>query len=232
MKFMVGISTVLAVLVFGWTNFMVSEQLVPVPAFNSIHANGPINVYIQRGNEDKVVIRADDNVHDKVTVEVVEGQLRIFNNAFIQGERVLDAYVTYRALDSIDAAGASTVTSRSMLDTERFKLVARGAAEVRLQINCQNLDLDMQGVANVFLAGTADQFDFSISHVGDLTAYNFDVLNCNAQMITGDQSPGIARINVSKALAVHIEGPRHLYYRGSPEISSQVIKGRGKLIQK
>ncbi len=229
---MIAFSIVLGVVVYGWRNIGVSEREIEVPSFNSIYAEAPVYVYVQPGNQDAVIIRADNKVHDKMTIEVVDSQLRIFNHEHIRGERVLDVYVTYRALDSITAAGASTVISRSMLDADNFKLVAHGASEVKLQINCRQLDLEMLRVANVFLAGNADVFNFNIDAFGDLTAYNFKALKCKATMITGDQSPGIARINVLEELDVHIEGPRYLYYRGDPEITNKVIKGRSKLVKK
>lgn len=231
-KPMIFISVLLLVLVYGWDNFMVSEASREVGSFSSIQVNGTVNVYLSQGNVEAVTLRADDNLHDKITITVVKGELRIFNNEFIRGERVLDVYVTYRELRSIVASGASTITTRSMMQTGSLNLTAENSADVKLQVNADTLNLRMRQVANVFLAGTTNYFDFGISHVGDLTAYNFLAKNCTAKVITGDQSPGIARINVAEELAVHLEGPRYLYYKGSPKIISEVVIGEGKLLKK
>lgn len=233
MKFLKVFSVISILIIggmYGWQNLFVSEHSHDVPAFNSIYTSGPINVYIANGNQPEVIIRADGNVHDQMTVEVVDGQLRIYNHDRIQHERVLDAYVTYQALDSVHAGGASTLTGRSIVSGDQVLIRASGAAEVKLQVHSDSLDLVMTGAANVQLAGYSDFFNLAIMHVGDLMAYNLETQHCKVVMDTGDQSPGIARINTVQTLDVQIVGPRHLKYKGDPEVTKS-IEGSGEVIK-
>jgi len=62
-------------------------------------------------------------------------------------------------------------------------------------------------------------------------AYNLESQNCVAVLDTGDQSPGIARINVQKTLDASIIGPRHLKFKGEAVITSEIILGEGKLLK-
>ena len=107
------ISICIVLFILGWNNLFISEENREVTQFNSIYSSGPINVYIESGEEESVRVRADNNIHDKIVVEVIEGELKINENSHIHRERVLDVYVNYVSLDSIHASGASTITRRS-----------------------------------------------------------------------------------------------------------------------
>ena len=159
----------------------------------------------------------------------MDGELIINENSHIHRERVLDVYVNYVSLDSIYASGASTITSRGIIQNSKLNITASGAAELKLQVVTDSMILKMNQNANVQLAGEATYFNFQINHVGDLMAYNLVSQHCKAILDTGPQSPGVARINVEKTLDVFIEGPRALKYKGNPDITNQVIKGGGTL---
>ena len=226
------VSAVILLFVYGWYNFKVSDRDIEVGAFHKIYAGGLMKVYLKQGTAPSVSIRADDFMIDKVVVEVIDGVLKIYNEDGISGERVTDAYVTYTTLDQIIANNASTIISQDELQTKVLNLQSKGASETKIRLRCDTLKLDMKGVANVQLAGEANFFQFDISDVGDLMAYHFRAKTCKAKMHTGDQSPGIARINVTDSLSASINGPRYIYYTGNPIIKSKTIIGTGRLIQK
>jgi len=218
--------------IFCWFHLFISEQAHDVPPFDSIYTSGPINVYLNESKKESVIIRADEHIHDQVTVEVLDGTLKIYNNSNISRERVLDAYVNYVILNSVHASGPSTLTGRGVLNAEKIGINASVSSEVKLRLDTDTLLLDMSGAANVQLAGSVNYFRLLIQHVGDLMAYNLVSQHCKAIINTGDQSPGIARINVQESLDVNIKGPRHLLYRGNPKITNKSIQGKGQLINR
>ncbi len=232
MKIFTALSIGLLAIIFSWFHLFVSEEEHNVTKFNSIYTSGPFNVFITESNKESVIIRADDRIHDQVTVEVVNGTLKIYNEGNINRERVLDAYVSFLALDSIHTSGSSNLTGRGILNASKLKVNATDAAEIKLRLKSDTLHLNMSGAANVQLAGDVNYFDLLIEHVGDLMAYNLISQHCKAILNTGDQSPGVARINVQRTLDVTIKGPRHLKYLGQPTILNQSIEGRGQLIDR
>lgn len=226
------ISLLMIALVFGWSTVGVSEVEHVVDDFHLVRANGPINIFLEHGDVPGVRVRADNDVHEQIIVQVENGELLIDGKSRISGERVLDVYVTYNQIETLVIGGAVLLTSQSPITSERLKLIAHGAAEIKLQLDSKLLDLEMYSAANVLLAGTVDRFQFKVAGVGDLVAYNLESTICQATIDTGDQSPGIARIAVTDTLSATIRGPRHLYYRGEPFIAQSEIPGEGKLIQK
>jgi putative autotransporter adhesin-like protein len=224
------IAIVIIAFIFGWNNIYISEQKREVDPFNSIYTSGPINVYIQQDENESVVIRSDTNILDNVITEVVNGELKIYNKSRVEHERVLDVYVNYKSLDSIHASGPSTITGRGILSSSKLKIKMSVSAELKLQIENDSLKLVMNDAANVQLAGKVTYFNFEITHVGDLMAYNLLSQYCKAIIDTGNQSPGYARINVEQSLEVIIKGSRHLNYKGNPIILKKSIEGSGKLI--
>ena len=226
------IFTIASILILGgiwsWSNLYISEKEHTVTDWNSIYTSGPVNVFIEKGVKESVIIRADDNIHNNVVVEVINGELKVYTQGSIRSERVLDAYITYTHLDSVHAAAQSTLTARGIVASQNLNVRAAGASEIKLQLETDTLDLIMTGAANVQLAGNTEYFDLAINHVGDLMAYNLVSQDCKVKMHTGDQSPGIARINAEKTLDVSIKGPRLLKYKGGAKVIREEIEGGGR----
>ncbi len=227
----IGILSCLAlILMYGWNNLGISEERRELSSFNSIYAEGPVNVYISQAEEESVTVRSDSKLLKGIITDVKDNQLRIFPESSVRGERILDVYVSYKNIDTIIAARQSTITSRNVIKSNHLTVEANGSAELKLQVNNERLNLIMNERANVQLAGKSERFDFLITAFGDLMAYNLVSNDCKAIIRTGDQSPGIARINVVKTLDVTIIGPRHLKYKGGAEILRKDIAGKGKVI--
>jgi len=224
-------SILIVIAIYGWFNFDVSEQSREITPFNSIHVSDPINVYLKQADKESVTVRSDSNLLEQLIVEVINGKLNIYNKGKIQHERVLDVFVNYIVLDTIKTSAQSTLTGLGEMSTPKLLIEASGSSEIKLQLHSSSLKLIMNDAANVQLAGTTNDFDLSINHVGDLMAYNFISQNCMVKIDTGKQSPGIARVNVQSSLDVIINGPRCLKYKGAPNITNQMITGKGKLIK-
>jgi Putative auto-transporter adhesin, head GIN domain len=213
------IAIVILSFIIGWNNIYISEQDREVSPFRSIYTSGPINVYIQQSEHESIVVRSDTNILDNIITEVVNGELKIYSKGSIKHERILDVYVNYKSLDSIHASGPSTITGREVLNSAKLKIKMSVSAEIKLQIESESLQLVMNDAANVQLAGKVNYFNFEITHVGDLMAYNLISQHCNAIINTGNQSPGYARINVEQTLNISIKGPRLLKHKGNPVIT-------------
>lgn len=224
------ISIILLLIIYGWNHLGICEQEKPIDTFHGVYAGGLMNVYLKEGEKESLVIRADDFVIDQVKTKVENGILKIYTEGFIRGERITDAYVTYKKIDYLEGGGATTLISQNIITAEHFKIKTYNSAEIKVQLDCDTLVMRMDGNANVQLAGKADHFDLQICHVGDLMAYHFETKTCKTTIDTGPQSPGIARIHVRDSLDVSIKGPRHLYYRGEPAIKEGNFFQKGKQI--
>jgi Putative auto-transporter adhesin, head GIN domain len=213
------IAIIILTFIIGWNKIYISEQEREMLPFHSIYTSGPINVYIQQSEHESVVVRSDTNILDNIITEVVNGELKIYSKGSIKHERILDVYVNYKSLDSIHASGPSTITGRGILSSSKLKIKMSISAELKLQIENDSLKLVMNDAANVQLAGKVTYFNFEITHVGDLMAYNLISQHCNAIINTGNQSQGYARINVEQTLNISIKGPRLLKHKGDPVIT-------------
>lgn len=218
-------------LIFGWNNIYVSTQQRDIISFNSLYTSGPINVFLEEAKQESVTIRADKNILDQVVVEIVQNQLKVYTLGDIRHERVLDVYINYESLDSIQASGPSTITGRSVLKTANLKINASISSEVKLQIQVDSLSLIMKNAANVQLSGLATNVNLSITDSGDLVAYNLESEHYKVLVESATQSPGIARIHVKKTLDITINGPRFLNYKGDAVIINQNVEGSGKIVK-
>ncbi|NRB46086.1 MAG: DUF2807 domain-containing protein [Saprospiraceae bacterium] len=226
------LASVIMGLVYAYHNYKVSEEIRDIQPFHAIEIGGLMNVYLQKGEVEQLRVKADDHILPKIKTFVEDGVLKIYTEGVIRGERIKDAFVTYVQLDSLHAAGVGTLTSRGVLPLDSFRLRASTAAEVRLQIQGQSLDLQMHDNANVQLAGAVQSFNCHLAHHGDLMAYNFKANKANIQLHTGPQSPGIARVHVLDSLWAEVQGPRYLYYLGEPRFVEKNAEGEGKVLKK
>ncbi len=227
---MIGLG--LLILFYAWKHLWVEEQIRTIDEFEELHIGGLVNVYLKQGPKEALKVRADQKFIDQIKSEVKNAQLHIYTEGRIRGERIMEVEITYTSLTKIKTQGVGTLVSTNFIQSDDLILDIGGAPEVKLKVNTDSLQLQMQGTGNVQLAGSTKIFDLNIYGFGDLVAYNLESEKARVRINTPDQSKGIARIQVLSELDAEIVGPRFLYYAGNPQVLNEKIVGSGKIVKK
>jgi len=209
-----------------------NAQVRSVSGYHGVAVSGSIELFLTQGNEESVVISADDtNLRDKVITEVDDGVLRIYlerskNKIQIDwpNQKKIRAYVSVKDIDHLSSSGSGKVHVEGNIKTDKLKVDISGSGNLEGAVTTKDFSLGISGSADADISGTAEKSDFHISGSGNIKSYDFSTEYCNAS-ISGS---GNVRITVTKELSAHISGSGSVFIKGDGLIRDYSASGSGK----
>lgn len=184
---------------------------------------------IEIGDEEKLLIEAEDNLLPYLLSDVQGGELelRTQSNTNIRTTRPIRYYLTVRALEGLEVTSSGSIDAPELIGDE-FSIDVNSSGDVYIQaLYVDQLEVDISSSGNVTIAaGMLGYQDVSISSSGSYDAREIDALNAKVTIT----SSGNARIWVRDELDANISSSGNVYYRGDPRLnvrnnsSGEVIK--------
>jgi hypothetical protein len=232
-------ATVVAVII-GWfylvSSFrgggdVVTEDRV-LPPFSRIVIEGFADVRLVQGAAESVRVAAPQKQLATVRTQVSDGTLTISAGAsrswwlafFGGGGRGTQLRITFRDLESIDAAGAVKLRAEG-IKADRLRVQASGATSLRIDaLDANELSVSGSGAMKVELAGRVAQQRVSISGAGDYRAA--DLVSDEARIAVS--GAGRVLVQVEKTLRIALSGAGVVEYIGDPKVT-QHVSGAGRV---
>jgi hypothetical protein len=185
-----------------------------VKAFDRVQVSGAFEVFLTQGNEEKLVIEADENLLELIETEVVNGKLKIYTSKSIRNAREMKAHITLKELHGLDLSGAVELMTENRIKTDELKIDGSGAIEMEMSIEADEIRGDFSGASEVEFSGYAKAFSFDASGAAELDAKELEVeiLRLN---VSGAAE---AKVYATKELHVDASGASSVRYKGEPEV--------------
>lgn len=171
----------------------VKTEQYDLTAFNSIQAKGDLEIGILKGNRPMVEIEADDNLHDLIQTDVIDGILYIKPIKEISRSKRLELRVTFSdSLEKILLAGEAELTSLQDLSFGDFTLECKEKAEAYLTLTARNFNLIQNEDAKAELNITASQVNYQLNQSAEVKAlvnapvFKVDIYEKASARIEGD----------------------------------------------
>jgi Putative auto-transporter adhesin, head GIN domain len=179
-----------------------------VASFDRLEING-VDVKVVEGDGRHVRVYAGENVIDRVETESSGGllQINVRDRGIVIGSDPLgDAQVevTAAALEAIQVEGSGDVLLEDL--------------------DARELELDLEGAADLEATGTVDDLTATIQGAGDADLSQLTVRTATVEA----QGAADVELNVSEQLDVTVQGAGDVSYRGDPAVKSEV-EGAGDL---
>jgi hypothetical protein len=183
-----------------------ATQIRSLPPFRSVDLAGASSVTVRIGGEQDVVVRADDNLIDRVETHVRNGVLVVAERGRLEPDVPLAVEVTV----------ASLVGTRVM---------GSGALSVD-RVHGRAFAAEVLGSGTLTVAGTVDRLDARLAGSGDMRLGALVARSVTATV------PGSGRLEVhaSRALDASIGGSGDIVYGGSPSALEQLVTGSGAIL--
>ena len=165
-------------------------------------------IYLTQDNSQSIRIEADDNIMNQVISNKVNGALVIGLKDGSYSNVTLRAYVSLKTIESITINGAGKITTQNSL-------------------NCDNLDLIINGAGDVTVLGNSNYMYCFINGAGNVMAKDFSVQKCKA-MVNGT---GNITLTVTEDLDATVNGAGNIYYYGNPANVTTSIIGVGHIVR-
>jgi hypothetical protein len=184
-----------------------AEQTRPMPAFNAISSQGAINIVVEVGKPQSLVLKGDDKFLKRVMTKVVDGKL----------------IITFPK-DKSNEVNSDWKIAVSMPALTAFHLEGAGSAELK-NINSERLDLGFQGAGRLVANGKVRQLTMNAQGVGDVDTKALLAQEANVSF----EGIGAVKVYASQKLDVVVQGMGSLNYYGNPRVLNKKVEGIGSV---
>jgi len=185
---------------------VVATQTRNLPAFESVELAGGNNVVIHVGAPQSVVVRADDNLLNRVTTDVRSGTLVIGNTpGSLTSKSPMSVAVTVPTLSALTLAGGGNIVVDG-IKTESFTVI-------------------LSGSGNLSGNGTAGSLDVTLSGSGNAWFTQLSADNVHA-VLSGS---GNVYVTATKSLDASVPGSGTIIYAGYPQHVTKSVTGSGAI---
>lgn len=185
-----------------------AAQTRPVGPFTSVVLAGSNDVVVHVGPRRSVVVRADDNLLDRVTTQVHDAKLVVGNKSgSFTTETPMSVDVEVPALDAVSLVG-SGVVSVTDVDAAALAVTLTGSGVLRADGRVGRLD--------VTLAGSGD------AQLGQLVARKVQAVVLGSGRIV---------VTATKRLDAAVPGTGAIVYGGDPAQVTTSVTGTGAVIR-
>lgn len=206
------------------------QQEVTVDSFDKIFVNRDIELIIEEGLEQKVIIETGKNLINDVVTTVVDGKLTLTDNNtcnFVRDYGITKVYITSPNITEIRSSSQYTVSSRGVLTYPSLTVLSEDYktanpftnGDFRLQIDNNLFRLVFNNISNCYISGQTNNMYITFSagtsrfEGRDLIAQNISIWNRSSndmilnpqQSITGKISGTGNVICVNKPPVVDVE---------------------------
>jgi hypothetical protein len=180
--------------------------------FHIVKGSSGIDVYLTEGTENKIVVEADDNLHDIIETVIMNGKLTIRTSENIGRSKAKKVHVTYTNLDGVMASSGSDVIANSVIKSESLNLDASSGADLELEIVANTVYAETSSGADMKITGKASSLSAKASSGSDLDAKELLVVSCNADASSGAD----ITVHVKDRLDAEASSGGDVHYYGNP----------------
>jgi hypothetical protein len=172
--------------------------------FKTIIVDGDFSIEVVYNSKPSVNIEADDNLHEVIQFNVVDGVLSFSQTMRITSKKRLNITVNYGdALQNIETRGDGEIRSLTSMELSNASLITADNSRAYLNIKTKNFDYKSSGKSKTRLNLTADSTKIELSDNSKLdalinsTVANFDLYQRSDAVIEGSATSSIIRLDNS-----------------------------------
>jgi len=200
--------------------------------FNALDVGGPFDVKLTQGQTESVKVEAPEDVIGKVTTEVVNGTLKVYNKhneMFHFGDlfhhKKILVYVTAKNINSIVVSGSGDVKFTEGIHGDKMNLHVSGSGDLDGAVEVKNLETSISGSGDVRLSGHAETSAVRVSGSGDYSARGLITSNTDVHV----SGSGDAKIYASNKVDASVSGSGDISYSGHPKNVYKSKSGSGDI---
>jgi hypothetical protein len=199
-----------------------------VKDFNRVSMTWFGELNITQGEEESLIVKAEDNIMKYIFTEVREDTLYLgFDTKkykIILPSKPIEYNLRLKELVDLDIAGSAIIDSES-IESDYLDVKLSGSAKVNIDsLKGKKLDINVSGSGKIELAGEVNEQNIKISGSGNYNAKDLHSENVNLKV----SGSGKANIWATESLDVNISGSGNVNYYGNPTVRSS-ISGSGKI---
>jgi hypothetical protein len=176
------------------------------------------DLFIEIGDQNELVIEAEDNLQEYLVPETGGNVLdikKLPENITLNGTKPIRYYLTVKELKSLTGKNSGDINITEV-DTDSFSVRITGSGSVHIgKLYAQRLEIELTSSGNLTIdSGEAEEQRVRLSSSGE---YNGKNVACKTAYVALTSS-GDATLNVLEDLTADLSSSGNVYYLGSPKV--------------
>ncbi|MDP6908661.1 MAG: head GIN domain-containing protein [Flavobacteriales bacterium] len=218
---------------------IVTKQM-KVQSFDAIELDGSFNVELNQGTVQKVVAEGQENIIEKLVLEVQDDVLHLRLKPGNYRNFKLTVKITVPTIEGMNLSGSGDISIGTFVELEKLEVELDGSGDIRtegamevlnnveidldgsgdikLKLKAVKVEADLDGSGIIILEGKTDKLEVSLDGSGDINTYDLKASKSEASI----GGSGDIRVYASDKLDASISGSGDIRYKGNPEVESEV----------
>jgi hypothetical protein len=192
------------------------KQVRQVNSFSAINISAGIDLKLEFGSEEKVVVEGDHKDLNEIITEVKDGTLYIYRKSkfgFNFGfHNNCDVSVTAKSLRGLEASAGSEVKASNQFSGSEIRVNASSGSEITMDLVYDKVNTDSSSGSEIKLKGKTRELNLSVSSGSEIQACELVAGIVHADASSG----GEACVNVTAELHANASSGGDISYEGTP----------------
>lgn len=180
--------------------------------FHSLFASNGVDVYLTPGNENKISVEADSNLHEAIVTKIKNSKLSITTNTNIGRRKRLKVHVTYKTLNQLEAQAGADIESRGELKSQELELLCSSGGDIDIHVLSEYITASVSSGGEIELKGRSINLEANASSGGEFDGKDLNVLHAVVKASSG----GAIKINSKESLKANAGSGGKVEYYGNP----------------
>jgi len=196
----------------GNKNVEVADRTVSED-FTKIKVSTGLDLYLSQGNENKITLEADENLHEIIFTEVENGELKIYSEKNIWNAKAKKVYVTVKDLTSLVATSGADVVTEEELNVKNINVICTSGADIDIELNANSVISTATSGSDIELNGSTIKHTSSATSGASIEAYGLRSENVTVNVTSGADINIYASVN----LDARATSGGDIDYKGKPK---------------
>lgn len=197
-------------------------------SFDTVLIDGNIDVVIEQGMQQSVLVEADENLQEHIKTEVVGNELKIAANANISDASQKKITVVLPAIKNITVTKAASVITKGSIKGQDLTLNVSAGAHLKANVQTRNVKLETSSGGFIEVVGSTQNIEANASSGSTLDAQNLKTPTAKAHASSG----GTVTVNPLAKLSAEASSGGEIYYITAPPVFDKKIKNGGNISKK
>lgn len=222
---------------FQKTGNIIQKEIM-VASFDKILVNRDIEMVIEEGVAQKVIIETGKNLMNDVTATVLDGRLTLTDNNtcnFVRNYGITKVYITSPNINEIRSSTQYTISSNGVLTYPDLTVLSEDfntpnsfiVGDFNLKINNDRFSLVFNGISNCFISGQTNNMNITFA-AGTSRFEGRDLIAQN--IIIWNRSSNDMIVNPQQSITGKISGTGNVIAVSQPPIVNVEQQYKGRLI--
>jgi hypothetical protein len=193
--------------------------------FTNIEVSNGIDVEVTQSNAKSIEVKADDNIIDLITTDIVDGTLKIAMEKSVKNTKSKKVFVTLPDIESMRTSSGASLESKNTLIVRSLETKASSGSEIKITVEAEKITCETSSGSDIQVKGKALKLEAESSSGRDIVA---DELLTN-DVVAKSSSGSSIDVHPILSLDAKASSGSDIKYHNTPKTVTKITSSGGSV---